>query len=103
MYEAAFSAEFWLPQLYFEGLEMCAFCTFILHLKCVCLHIPKDIQSSLISAGVELPGHAETWERSSSVLHRVFQNHIHPQRIMPGAKHKQKVTALVKADMVQVV
>lgn len=48
----------WLPQLYFEGLEMCPFYTFSLHLKCLGLCIPKDTQSSG-SAQVELPEHAK--------------------------------------------
>ena len=33
----------------------------------------------------------------------VFQNHICPGRIMSGAKYKQKIMALVKAEVVQVV
>lgn len=37
------------------------------------------------------------------MLHSVFQNHTYPGRIMSGAKHKQKIMALVKAEMVWVV
>ena len=56
-----------------------------------------------LCAREELPEHAEAQERSSSVLHSVFQGRMCPGRIMPGAKHKQNMTALVKAAMVQVV
>lgn len=47
-----------------------------------------------------LPEHAEAYGRNRSVLHSVFQNSTYLGRIMPAAKIKEKIMALLKIEVV---
>lgn len=89
----------WLPQLYFEELEMYPISPFILHLKkSGPLHTQEySLRAQVsLSAWVALPEHAEAYGRNRSVLHSVFQNSTYLGRIMPAAKNKRKNNGTVE-------